>query len=183
MTGPIIILLGVSGVGKSRLANKIGALRPDTLLLSAGGLLRKYLRTTGEKLRTAEKRDVQENQLALAEALTNERRGQEDRLVLLEAHSFIDNDQELVDVPVKIIESLKPAGIILMSTTGERLAQQREMDERERPKRTPRELGRQLDHSRNLAVHYSETLRIPMIQIEGGDYETALAFIDSLEHD
>ncbi|WP_068094076.1 AAA family ATPase [Novosphingobium rosa] len=180
MTGLVVILLGVSGVGKSRLASEIGALRPDILRLSAGGLLRKHLRTTSEKLRTADRRDVQENQFALAEALADERRGQEDRLVLLEAHSFIDNDQELVDVPVEIIGSLKPSGIILISTTAERLARQREMDERERPKRTVHELRRHLDHSRDLARRYSALLGIPMIQIEDGKCKAALEFIDSL---
>lgn len=182
MTGLVVILLGVSGVGKSRLANEIGASRPDILRLSAGGLLRKHLRTTSEKLRTAEKQGVQENQLALAEALACERRDQEGRPVLLEAHSFIDNDQELVDVPAEIIGSLKPSGIILSSTTAKKLARQREMDERKRPARAVSELKEHLNHARVLARGYSEVLRIPMIEVEGAERDRALEFISSLEH-
>ena len=54
----------------------------------------------------------------------------------MEAHSFIDNDQELADVPAEIIGSLKPFGIILISTTAKKIACQRKMDERKRPART-----------------------------------------------
>ncbi|MBM3099349.1 AAA family ATPase [Gluconobacter cerinus] len=180
MIGAVIILLGVSGIGKSTLSREIQSLRPDILCLSAGTLLRKYLRTTSEALRTAEKQDIEKNQWVLAIALANERRGQEDRPVLLEAHSFIDNDQEFVDVPVEIIASLKPAGIILISTTPNRLARQRERDDRVRPKRTLSALSKQIFHSRELALYYAKVLRIPNIQIENRQFKLALDFINSL---
>ena len=110
--GPVILLLGPSGSGKSYHAQQISLARPAVLALNAGELLRQSFKTTKEQLRTASGAAIQENQSELSEALSRARVGRWSRPVLLEAHTFIDNDRELVDIPAESIAALEPKGIL-----------------------------------------------------------------------
>lgn len=179
--GPVIAILGLSGSGKSYLGRSIVRARPEYLRLSAGGLLRRSFHTTGEKLRTAEGDDVRENQTELAEALAEARAGQWERPILLEAHSFIDNDRELVDVPVEVMASLELAGIVLVDVPAEQIAARRTTDKRKRPQRSLAELKRQCARSKSLANGYASDLDIPLIAVNSGEKERVLTFLDTLE--
>ena len=118
--GPLVVLLGISGVGKSFLAQKISERRPDLLCLSAGTLLREALEADPEQLRTSNRNVILINQLLLAETVRRARSGRWQQTVLLEAHSIIDNDQELIEVPLKIMLTLDIAGIVLVEDYGDR---------------------------------------------------------------
>ncbi|WP_179041993.1 ATP-binding protein [Sphingobium lactosutens] len=179
--GPVIAILGLSGSGKSYLGRSIVRARPEYLRLSAGGLLRRSLRTTGEKLRTAKSDDVRENQTELAGALAEARAGQWKRPVLLEAHSFIDNDRELVDVPAEVMASLELAGIILVDVPAEQIAARRSTDTRKRPQRSLAELKHQCARSKSLANGYAFDLGIPLIAVNSSEKERVLTFLDALE--
>jgi adenylate kinase len=180
INGPVVAILGLSGSGKSYLARSIVRARPEYLRLSAGSLLRRSFHTTGEKLRTAEGEEVRENQIELASALAEARAGQWKRPVLLEAHSFIDNDQELVDVPSEAMASLGLAGIILIDMPAEQIAARRQTDKRKRPQRSLAELKRQRVRSTRLANGYAADLNIPLIAVRSGERERVLAFLDTL---
>lgn len=177
---PVILLLGVSGVGKSRLARRIAQARPDILRLTAGGLLRANLHTTGEKLRTAPSENVRRNQQALGEALQAERAGQWERPVLLEGHGFIDNDRELVDVPTQVMRGLAPSAIILLDAEAFEVVQRREHDTRKRPARTVAEIGQHLQHARDLAHQYATELGVPICVITSADAASAIVFFDKI---
>lgn len=178
--GPVIAILGLSGSGKSYLGRSIVRARPEYLRLSAGGLLRRSLHTTGEKLRTAEGDDVRENQTELARALAEARAGQWKRPVLLEAHSFIDNDRELIDVPSEVMASLDLAGIILIDVPAEQIAARRQTDKRKRPQRSLSELKHQCARSKKLARCYAADLDIPLISVNSGERHRVLTFLDTL---
>lgn len=179
-TAPVIAILGLSGSGKSYLARIIARSRPDMLRIQAGALLRRTFHTTGEKLRTAQSDDVRENQFELANALLNERDGQFGRPVLLEAHAFIDNDRELVDVPMAVMASLDLAGIILVDAPATTVLKRRTVDTRVRPRRSLVKLRQQRRRLRELAELYASTLDIPLIRIDSGDRENALVFVDTI---
>lgn len=176
--GPVVAILGLSGSGKSHLARSIAKARPEFLRLSAGSLLRSFLHTTGEKLRTADGADVLENQSRLADALADARSGQMDRPVLLEAHSFIDNDRELVDVPVEVIASLGLAGILLIDVPAADVAARRTKDIRKRPRRTLAELKCQRDKAKQMAQDYASELNIPLISLGSDERDKAIRFVD-----
>ena len=180
INGPVVAILGLSGSGKSYLGRSIVRARPEYLRLSAGSLLRRSLRTTGEKLRTAEGGDVRENQMELAAALAEARTGQWKRPVLLEAHSFIDNDRELVDVPSEVMASLGLVGIILIDLPAEQIAARRQTDKRKRPQRSLAELKDQCARSKRLAKGYAANLDIPLIAVNSGERERVLTFLDTL---
>lgn len=179
--GPTIALLGVSGAGKSRLASRIVSARPDFLKLSAGKLLREALHTTGKALRTAPSSDVLRNQERLVQVLRATRSGRVERPVLLEAHAFIDNDHELVDVPVAVMRAMDVSGLLVLVVPPETIRGRRAADaDRRRPDRTAVELARQQDHMLALARGYSRELPARMLVLDSGDVASALRFIDEI---
>lgn len=177
---PVIAILGLSGSGKSHLARTIARARPNLLRVTAGGLLRRSFHTTGEKLRTAQSENVRDNQFELANALANERAGQLERPVLLEAHAFIDNDTELVDIPTAVMASLGLAAIILVDAPATAVLERRAGDTRKRPRRSLVELRRQRKRLRELAEVYASALDIPLLRIDSGDRARATSFVDAI---
>lgn len=171
-------MFGISGVGKSHLARRIVQARPGLLRLSASGLLKSKLRTTGEKLRTAQVRDVVSNQFALVGALSAARDGRWQIPVLLEAHAVIDNDHELIDVPLEVIKAIGVAGILSLSAPPAKIEMYRGRDRRKRPARTVEELEHQQKRSLAVSQHYASVLGVPFKEVEAGDLKAALDLID-----
>lgn len=177
---PVIGIIGLSGSGKSHLAKSIVRAHPNILRMTAGRLLKRTLHTTGEKLRTTESDNVRNNQYELVKALANERAGQLERPVLLEAHAFIDNDSELIDVPADVMASLGLAGIILVDAPATAVLRRRLLDSRKRPRRTLAELRSQRRHLRELGETYKSALDIPLLRIDSGNRARAIAFVDAV---
>lgn len=173
-------MLGISGVGKSHLTRAIAKALPSAIRLTASSLLRKELHTTGEKLRTAEGGDVRNNQALLVSALKAERRGRWDRPVLLEAHTFIDNDRELVDVPTDVMRDLDVAGILVLEAPASEISRRRLNDKRKRPRRSVSEIEHQQAHSSAIARKYAAELDIPLKFVKSGDKLAATEFIEQV---
>lgn len=180
--GPLIVLLGISGVGKSFLARRMSEFRPDLLCLSAGTLLKEALRVDPEKLRTANRDVILANQALLSEAVRRARSGRWQQTVLLEAHSVIDNDKDLIDVPVEIIQALEIAGIILIEEYAAHIRRRRKADLRTRPDRKLYELDEQQRQSSEVAVRYATILSVPILRLSSEDYNSALNFVQELEY-
>lgn len=177
---PVILIIGLSGCGKSHLAKSIMRARPDILRMTAGSLLKRSFHTTGEKLRMAESDHVRDNQFELASALASERAEQLERPVLLEAHAFIDNDRELVDVPTDVMASLGLAAIILVDAPATAVLRRRSLDTRKRPRRNLTELRMQRRRLRELGERYTSALDIPLLKIDSGNRARAIAFVDAI---
>ena len=77
--------------------------------------------------------------------------------------------------------SLELAGIILVDVPAEQIATRRNTDKRKRPQRSLAELKRQCARSKSLANGYASDLGIPLIAVNSGEKERALAFLDALE--
>lgn len=177
-SAPVIGLFGISGSGKTHLARRIVEMRPDILRVSASTLLKSAHRTTGERLRTADAERVIDNQNALASALREWRHAHEHHPVLLEAHALIDNDRELVEVPVEAIRGLDLAAILSIEADPVEIVERRRTDDRYRPVRTVDELERQQARSLELAHSLSKQLGIPFQRTRSHDLAAALRFVD-----
>ncbi|WP_147020089.1 ATP-binding protein [Methylorubrum extorquens] len=180
-SGPLVVLLGISGVGKSFLTQRISERRPDLLYLSAGNLLREALKVDPEQLRTSKRNVILANQLMLSEAVRRARSGRWQKTVLLEAHSIIDNDRELIEVPLNTISNLEVAGIVLVEDHASQIKRRRETDTRSRPHRGLRELKDQQQQSSDAATRYAIALNAPIQKVSSGDAATTLDFIHQLE--
>lgn len=180
--GPLVVLLGISGVGKSFLTRRMSEFRPDLLCLSAGTLLIEALRADPEQLRTANREVILANQALLSEAVHRARSGRWQQTVLLEAHSVIDNDEDLIDVPVDVIQALEIAGIILIEEYVAYIRRRRKADLRTRPDRGLSKLDEQQRLSSNAALRYATALSVPIRRLSSEDYAAALNFVQELEH-
>lgn len=177
---PVIALFGISGVGKTHLARRIVRARPDLLRLSASALLKSTFHTTGEKLRTAPSSDVVNNQSALASALAAAREGCWQRPVLLEAHAVIDNDCELIDVPLRVMEAIGVAGILSLAAPSAEIETRRRRDRRTRPARSAAELERQQQRSLAVSRRFAQKLGVPFEVVEPRDLDVSLRLIDTV---
>jgi adenylate kinase len=157
------LVFGVPGVGKTTACQAYVGRHPETLFISASSLLKAAHQTSGEALRTAGAAEIVSNQQLLGAALAAFRKGREDRPVLIDAHAVIDNDQELVRVPVETIGSLVPDRLILLEAAACTVAQRRLADLRRRPVRNLKLISDELAAERATVESYAEALGLTLL--------------------
>jgi adenylate kinase len=157
-----IIVFGVPGVGKTTACASYVARHLDVLHTSAGALLKAAKGIDGDALRTEAAQDILANQTLLEAAVTHFRMGREDVDLLIDAHSVIDNDSEMIEVPVNIVRTLRPDGLILLEASPELIFSRRRDDLRPRPRRTVEELGLEMAAARTACEKYAVELKLPL---------------------
>jgi adenylate kinase len=157
-----IIVFGISGVGKTTACRSFVTRHPGVLYISAGELLREATRLPVEMLRLAEPKEIIRNQLLIGAALDHRLAGRRDADVIIDAHSIIDNDREIVDVPTDAIRSLKPSGLILLEASPEEIVRRRLTDGLRRPKRSLTEVVSQMTIARKNVLGYADQLEVPL---------------------
>ncbi|MFC5356387.1 ATP-binding protein [Azospirillum himalayense] len=162
MDGKIFIVFGISGVGKTTACQSFVTRHPNYLYVRASDLLGNVTSLTSEELRTASRSHIIRTQALLADALRIHRTGQESRRVLIDAHSVIDNDRSLIRIPVDVIRSLSPNGLIFLEADADRLVEHRKASKKMRPVRSAPELARQQEIARDTVCQYACELRIPL---------------------
>ncbi len=169
MDRELSILFGLSGVGKTTMGRKVIGLDAGIAHLSASDLLKAAHSQSGEELRTAQQDRLVANQLVLKDALSNWRFPPGTHHILLDAHSVIDNDRVLVDIPVDVIASLSPDRLIFIRENPEIIVERRLSDTRVRPLRTAEELGRHQERSFIVCQMFSKFLDVPLSVVQSGD--------------
>lgn len=172
-----LLIFGISGVGKSTACKSYVARHPTVLLTSAGALLQDAMTTDSALLRTEAANRILLNQELLGSALERFRLGRESASILVEAHSVIDNDQELVEVPTDTVSAMRPDGMILLESDAATVKEQREHDTRARPTRNIEELNTHMKIAREACEKYATELRIPL---EIGTVTHDVAALDAL---
>lgn len=165
------VVVGVSGVGKSRL---IGELATSIQLrhVQASELLRKSesevlkRAVDAEELRTGR---VIDNQLALITAFLA-LRASETRHILFDGHNVIDTDHGLVDIPFDVFSAIGPALIIAIVGQPAEILLRRSLDlARKRPQRSVDDIECYQDRVVELARAHADLLGIPMAEVQSGD--------------
>lgn len=157
-----VLVFGISGVGKSTACKSYVARHPAVLLTSAGALLQDAIAIDSASLRTEPADQILLNQKLLGSALARFRLGRESADLLVEAHSVIDNNQELVEVPTDTVRAMRPDGMILLETDPAAVKKQRENDKRVRPVRSFDELNTHMRMARRACEKYATELGIPL---------------------
>lgn len=155
-------MFGISGVGKTSACRDYTSRHPGVLFVSASTLLKAAKHASGEALRTAPAPEIVDNQTLLSAALDAFRRGREHLPVLIDAHGIIDNDRELVRIPVEAIRGLKPDRLILLESPAESIVARRKNDFRARPKRNMNEIAVELAAERAAVTDYAAALKLPL---------------------
>lgn len=161
MRGLCVIVFGISGVGKTTECEAYIGQHPDWMHVSASQLLREATNVSNEDLRTASADGIRANQQLLGEMLTKHRLGRESRPILIDAHAVIDNDRQLVRVPIEAVRSLSPDGMILLEAPASLIAQRR-LTGRHRPQRSIADIRRELSAERQTVRRYAKELRVPL---------------------
>lgn len=174
--GSTLILFGISGVGKTTAAEALIRRVDGLQYFEASALLKSAHGQSGEILRTASPDRIAENQLALADALRQARRSLAGAPAIIAAHSVIDNDQTLVDLPLAIFAAIDPTAIAFLWSTPETIAARRAADTRERPIRSVQQLAEYQTRAEAVASAHAQALEVPFEPIEASDHEALVSF-------
>lgn len=170
----IVVVAGLSGVGKSHLINELKKGGSQFVHFSAGSLIKKRRNLSNrDELRLLGENEILQNQYLLVNQLKEELESLSDRsIVLFDAHMVIDSDESILEIPFEIFEKLNPSRFILLCCEPEVLLSRREKDSsRLRPLRSVKKLNTQQELSRKLAEEYAARLSIPFSSLASDDVE------------
>jgi adenylate kinase len=169
--GQTILVCGISGVGKTRLLDDVVKLLPSVVVWRASeiiGAARNIL--DPEALRTLPAGEILQSQVLLVQGFEVQRREFPDSLVLLDAHSVIDSDNGLIEIPIEVAAHFMPTGILHVSDEPARILERRLADtKRVRPARSLGQLTEYQRRSIAVCEGYSVALDVPLIEIRSGD--------------
>src|SRR5580704_17600695 len=101
--GSTIMVCGIAGVGKTHLIHAALGRLPSGLTWRASEIIGEARKTRDpERLRALPADDIRRSQELLVDGFEARRRALPDNLVLLDAHSVIDSDDGLFEIPVDI---------------------------------------------------------------------------------
>lgn len=170
----IIVIVGLSGVGKSHV---ISELKKDECLFihfSAGSLINKRRKLIErDKLRTLKRNDVLQNQYLLIDQFNNELESiPAGSIILFDAHMIIDSDDSILEIPFDIFKKINPSTFILLYDDPAVILSRRKKDSsRVRPRRSIDEIDRQQNKSQKLVEEYASRLSVPLIKLKPNDTE------------
>ncbi|CAN7642485.1 AAA family ATPase [Phenylobacterium sp. LjRoot219] len=180
--GPTLIIFGISGVGKTTAAQAMLDRFAGLRHFQASSLLKAAHAQSGEELRTAPAERIAENQTVLSRALADARSGSPGAPAILDAHSVIDNDRGLVDLPLQTFAALEPDAIAFLRADPNAIVARRLSDARHRPARSAAQLAAYQDRAEMVAAAHARALGIPFQVVEGGDHETLARFLADALH-
>lgn len=160
---PLILVFGVSGVGKTTACLTYTNAHPDYLYSRASAILEKAHGRPIEALRTATATSVIANQAVLPSAVAALREADSNRTILLDSHAVIDNDAVMVEVPLDIIGALEPDGFILLEADPATIRQRRDGALRVRPSRSVAQIGDEVRAERKAVASYAAALNKPLV--------------------
>jgi len=169
-----IVMVGVSGVGKSRLAQAIVSRVPNVRHVQASELLKEALQAQSEELRLGPVRD---NQALLIDAFDKLRSSTEE-VILLDAHCVIDAAEGIVVIAQEIFQSFHPTAFIEVWEDPSLIVSRRASDlTRIRPKRDEDDIREHQRLSGEKAAQYAARLRVRITRVKSGDEEGAIAAV------
>ena len=131
-SGSLIALFGVSGVGKSYLANAAFERWPSDIVHLVGSDL---IASAGEPEPSADESRLSSRKRILAnqDLIVREFRRRvpqyTDRVVIFDGHSVVNSGEELIKVPVEIVSALSPQAIVFVQDAPEKIRERRILDQ------------------------------------------------------
>ncbi|HEU5114772.1 MAG TPA: AAA family ATPase [Candidatus Paceibacterota bacterium] len=172
----LVLVVGISGVGKTTLCAAYAARRPEICHLTASYLIARRLKTTVQNLRDMKVRsELLSNQRALAEELQYERRKIGRRPVLLDGQCVLDTGAKLIVLPPDELMVLGPTALMLLELDVDELLRRRSADNKKRPSRTAAELEIQMAVNHEAVSRYGLRLGVPVkiVRAEAAQFSPA----------
>lgn len=181
MRRKIFGLFGISGVGKSWMANHIIIKYPRMLHLVGSELIKKVNEKTvvsSESLRKKKPADISNNQDLLINMFHLAIAAKPDVNVIFDGHTVIDTHEGYIVIAFDIIKQLDLAEIIYITDEDQTILHRRELDEsRQRPKRSLLQIKDYQDLSRQTCQKYAALLGIPIQIVKSGDIDALFSII------
>lgn len=174
-----ILVFGISGVGKTTLLESALQRFPAAHVWRASDIIGIARHEPDpEKLRTLPLDEIRLNQELLVRGFEARRREFAESLVLLDAHSVLDTEAGLIDIPVEVVSAFIPSGIIHVSDQIEQIQARRLADSaRARPQRSLIELREYQERSMAACERFKSALEIPLIYVRAGEAGAFVAAI------
>lgn len=166
----LIFVIGLSGVGKTSMIQRFVEENPDYLHLEASKLIKQ---ATGiqvsEKIRLLAKNKIIKNQYILVEELSRYKNSFDK--IILDGHLLINNNQELIPIPLDTIRKISPNSMILVEGNANDILLHRKNDlYKTRPNQLLVEIEEEQLELRKIAVKYCNELNIKLDTINFEDY-------------
>lgn len=161
----LIIVFGVSGVGKTTACAEYANRNHDVVHFSASGLLRLHRETAGT--RTID--EVMQDQHTLVDLVCALRAETRASLMLLDAHSHIVVAGHKIVVPADIIAAMNPIGLIFFKATGD-VVFSRRASRGDIADLVPQEIERSQENSLRVAQSYATQIpcRLSVVDVSQG---------------
>lgn len=176
----ITLLVGISGVGKTYVVDRLIEANDTLVHFSAGSLIKKRLSVVNrDNLRKLSSNQIIQNQYVLVDQFNEELDSlKEFSRIIFDAHMFIDSDDGLLEIPFDILERLRPSRIISLRSDPEVISFRRNKDKsRDRHHRSISELSDQQCMSESLTLNLGERLNIPILKMTSDDISAVDKFI------
>ncbi|MGE0603318.1 MAG: AAA family ATPase, partial [Xanthobacteraceae bacterium] len=154
------------GVGKTTACRSFIDRHPEWILLSASGLIKTARQLSEAQLRFANSNEILGNQQLLVSLVRNELAHKPDGKFLFDGQCLIDNGTTLVEVPLNVVQMLRPSGILFITAPAPTIFNRRSLDARQRPFRTSDELAAHQEKAHLQACRYAEAVRVPISFLE-----------------
>jgi adenylate kinase len=169
-SGTTILVCGISGVGKTSLIQvALGKFLAAVTWRASEIIAEARSISDPERLRALPPEEIHRSQEFLVSGFEARRRAFSNEIVILDAHSVIDTDNGLFDVPVDVVKRLRPAGIIHVSDDIERIEERRLIDlDRVRVSRSLAKLQEYQMRSIAVCEGYQAALGVPLLHVRAG---------------
>lgn len=169
--GRLIAVFGISGVGKTTLIERFIRDHKTWQALSAGAMLSGITHRDPLELRVSDRSLVESNQLFLADAIHRHRTATPEINWLLDAHSVIDNDRELITVPSQAIARINPDALIFLFDDAAHIRARRAADQqRQRPLSSVDRVEEEQGLALRTCLLYATELNLEMCRISANDW-------------
>lgn len=161
----VVLVAGLSGVGKSYVIEHLRSTSDRFLHFSAGSLIqKKRLDMERDELRLFDNEGILQNQYMLVEQFAEEvdrASSSSNKTILFDAHMLIDTDQDIVVVPFDVFEKINPVTFVFLKEDPHKILERRTADtSRARPMRSAKEIREHQDESLKLAHEYADKLGV-----------------------
>lgn len=176
----IIAIFGLSGVGKSTLINHFIKNSPEWAHLQAGQLIKAELKNVDhDKLRLEGNEAILKNQYLMIDAFWKEIDTKQLSKVIFDGHSIIDSGGDILDIPVDVIQALKPKKLLFIKVSPSTIFTRRANDNsRNRPALSEEQIEEQQNRALRQVEVYGKSLSVPVEILESPEQDGLSAIMD-----
>jgi adenylate kinase len=162
MRGLCFLVFGISGVGKTTACKQYLRAHPQFIYVRASAVLSAARAKSADALRTVDAQEFVANQELIVRHLMAVRHDNPDSPILADVHAIIDNDEELLRVPLDIVRSMRANAFVLLEAPSETVLLRRDSLIRSRSRRTKSEIEFEMTIERETVLSYAKALDLPL---------------------